>query len=222
MTILLVDDQLLFLESLKIVIENLTADMKVIGLAGNGSEALVKVDELKPDIILMDVRMPVMDGVAATKLIKEKYPGIHIIMLTTFEDDEYVKEALHNGAEGYMLKNIPPEMLLSSIRAVNSGAILISPDIAGNLIKNVYTSNEKASRDLKRNIPYWYDLLNSREKRILKSMMSGKTNIEIASEIHVGSQTIRNYISLIYSKLDVGNRAEAIRKAGEMETFFYN
>jgi len=222
MNLLLVDDQLLFLESLKIVIENLASDMKVLGIAGNGLEAVQKAEETEPDVILMDVRMPVMDGVAATKKIKEKYPSIHIIMLTTFEDDEYVKEALHNGAAGYMLKNIPPEMLISSIRAVSNGAVLISPDIAGQLIENIYDSNKKASRELNREIPDWYNQLNSKEKNILKLLLTGNTNKEIASAINVGSQTIRNYISTIYSKLDVRNRAEAIRKAGELESFFYN
>lgn len=222
MNILLVDDQLLFLESLKIVIENLGADMKVVGIAGNGLEAIEQVDSKDVDMVLMDVRMPIMDGVAATKIIKEKHPLIHILMLTTFEDDEYVKDALHNGAAGYMLKNIPPEMLISSIRAVASGAVLISPSVAGHLIDSMYNSNKKAASDLKRDIPDWYNLLNSREKNIIKYLIQGKTNSEIAETIFVGSQTIRNYISVIYSKLDVGNRADAIRKAQEMDSFFFD
>ncbi|MGL1891544.1 MAG: response regulator transcription factor [Spirochaetaceae bacterium] len=222
MNILLVDDQLLFLESLKIVIENLGSDMKIVGMAGNGKEACEKVDLLDIDIILMDVRMPIMDGVSATKIIKQKHPLIHIIMLTTFEDDEYVKDALHNGAAGYMLKNIPPEMLISSIRAVQNGAVSISPSIAGHLIDNMYSNNKKAATDLKRDIPDWYNLLNSREKNIIKLLINGKTNSEIAESIFVGSQTIRNYISVIYSKLDVGNRADAIRKANNLDSFFYD
>lgn len=222
MNILLVDDQLLFLESLKIVIENMDTGMKVVGVAGNGKEATQMVESLDIDLILMDVRMPVMDGVAATKIIKVKHPSIHIIMLTTFEDDEYVKDALHNGAAGYMLKNIPPEMLISSIRAVESGAVLISPSVAGHLIDSMYDSNKKASSDLKRDIPDWYNLLNSREKNIIKYLIQGKTNSEIAETIYVGSQTIRNYISVIYSKLNVGNRTDAIRKAHSLDHFFYD
>ena len=221
MKLLLVDDQLLFLESLKIVIENLAPDMEVAGLAVNGSEAVKKVKEIQPDVILMDVRMPKMDGVAATKIIKKHFPHIHIIMLTTFENDEYVKEALHNGAEGYMLKNIPPEMLISSIRAVLTGVVLISPDIAGNLIDNIYSSTKDASKELNREIPDWYIMLNGREKQILKLIWEGKTNTEIADTIHVGSQTIRNYISIIYSKLNVSNRSEARRKADNLESFFF-
>lgn len=222
MNLLLVDDQLLFLESLKIVIENLDKSMRVVGIASNGKEAVEKVATLDIDIILMDVRMPVMDGVAATRIIKEKYPSIHIIMLTTFEDDEYVKDALHNGAAGYMLKNIPPEMLISSIRAVNNGAVLISPSVAGHLIDSMYDNNKKAASDLHREIPDWYNLLNSREKNIIKLLIQGKTNSEIAEAIFVGSQTIRNYISVIYSKLDVSRRADAIRKAKGLASFFYD
>ncbi|MBN2618136.1 MAG: response regulator transcription factor [Spirochaetales bacterium] len=217
MKILLVDDQLLFLESLKIVIENLASDMKVISLAGNGKEAIAKVEEEKPDLILMDVRMPVMDGVAATKIIKKIYPKVHIIMLTTFEDDEYVKEALLNGAAGYMLKNIPPEMLISSIRAVASGAILISPSVAGTLLENVSHRKPLGDKVAKEDIPHWYKELNHKEKEILKLLVDGKTNSEIADTIYVGPQTVRNYISVIYSKLDVKNRAEAIRKALEFD-----
>ena len=222
MNILLVDDQLLFLESLKIVIENMDSNMKVVGLAGNGKEAIQIVEKTNIDLILMDVRMPIMDGVTATKMIKNKFPSIHIIMLTTFEDDEYVKDALHNGAAGYMLKNIPPEMLISSIRAVENGAVLISPSVAGNLIDSMYHNNKKAASDLKREIPNWYNLLNSREKNIIKFLIEGKTNSEIADLIFVGSQTIRNYISTIYSKLNVGNRADAIRKAQTIDTFFFD
>jgi len=222
MNILLVDDQLLFLESLKIVLENLDKTFKVVGLAGNGEEAVKLVQELSVDLILMDVRMPVMDGVAATKIIKEKFPKINIIMLTTFEDDEYVKDALHNGADGYMLKNIPPEMLVSSIQAVKDGAVLISPSVAGHLIDSMYVNNKKAASNLKRDIPDWYNLLNSREKNIIKLLIKGRSNSEIAEEIFVGSQTIRNYISVIYSKLDVGNRTEAIRKAQQIDSFFYD
>lgn len=215
MKLLLVDDQTLFLESLKIVIENIAEDMKVIATANNGEVAIQKVEEFNPDVILMDVRMPVMDGVQATKAIKTKYPNIDIIMLTTFDDDEYVKDALKNGAAGYMLKNIEPQMLISSIRAVVSGAVLISPTIAGNLIDHVKESEtEKEKEEIP--IPYWFNELNEREKVILKHIVDGKTNTEIADIIFVGPQTIRNYISSLYSKLEVNNRAHAIRKASEL------
>lgn len=219
MKLLLVDDQLLFLESLKIVIQNMAPDMEVIGTVENGKKAIDYIEKEVPDVILMDVRMPVLDGVAATKLIKSKYPGIHIIMLTTFDDDDYVKEALQNGAAGYMLKNIPPEMLISSIRAVSSGAVLISPSIAGNLIDNISPTN-KVENNNNVTIPEWIKNLNEKEKSIIKLLVQGKTNSEIASEIYVGDQTVRNYISAIYSKLEVGNRAEAIRKAKGLESFF--
>lgn len=221
MKLLLVDDQLLFLESLKMVIENLSDDMSVVGLAQNGKEAIEAVERLSPEIILMDVRMPEMDGVTATRIIKEKHKDIRIIMLTTFEHDDYVNEALHNGAEGYMLKNIPPEMLIASIRAVFNGAVLISPDVAGQLIETLYRDSRTASDRLNRDLPDWYYHLNSREKSILKLMIDGKTNKEIAAEIHIGFQTIRNYISRIYTKLEVSNRTEALRKVRTIDKFLF-
>lgn len=216
MKLLLVDDQLLFLESLKIVIENMAQDMEVVGMAANGKEAIEYIENNPVDVILMDVRMPVMDGVEATKIIKERFNSIHIVMLTTFDDDDYVKDALKNGAAGYMLKNIPPDMLISSIRAVTSGAVLISPSIAGNLIDSIDGSPK--DRDLPP--PAWFDELNNKEKSIIKLLVQGKTNSEIAEDIFVGPQTVRNYISAIYSKLDVSNRAEAIRKAKDIEGYF--
>src|SRR5579862_3696572 len=105
--ILIVDDQVLFAESLKAVLEAAGEDYKVCGLAENGREAVDAVDELKPDLVLMDVRMPVLDGVAATRMLKAKHPSLRILMLTTFEDDEYVREALRYGVSGYLLKSIP-------------------------------------------------------------------------------------------------------------------
>lgn len=218
MKLLLVDDQLLFLESLKIVIENMAPDMEVIGIAENGSVALDIIKENRPDVVLMDVRMPVMDGVAAAKKIKELYPVINILMLTTFNDDDYVKDALKNGAAGYMLKNIAPDMLISSIRAVSTGAILISPSIAGSLIDNKNDVDTNDKRQLNK-VPLWFENLNPREKSIIKLLIEGKSNTEIASEIFIGPQTIRNYISSIYSKLNVSNRSEAIRKAKGIEVF---
>lgn len=218
MKLLLVDDQLLFLESLKIVIENMAPDMEVIGIAENGSVALDIIKENRPDVVLMDVRMPVMDGVAAAKKIKELYPVINILMLTTFNDDDYVKDALKNGAAGYMLKNIAPDMLISSIRAVSTGAILISPSIAGSLIDKKNEEDVNRKQDVTK-VPLWFENLNPREKSIIKLLIEGKSNTEIASEIFIGPQTIRNYISSIYSKLNVSNRSEAIRKAKGIEVF---
>ena len=133
--VLLADDQVLFVESLRTVLETRAEDFEVVGVAFNGREALQLVMEKHPDIILMDVRMPEMDGVEATKIIHETYPDIHVLMLTTFDDDEYVVEALNHGAAGYMLKDIPPADLIVSLRAVCKGSIIISPQVANKLLR---------------------------------------------------------------------------------------
>ena len=219
--LMLVDDQRLFLESLKIVLENQNEDIKVVGIAENGDDALKNYEGMDPQIILMDVRMPVMDGVAAVRAIKKRSPHVKIIMLTTFEDDDYVKEAMTAGAEGYMLKNIDPPMLVSSIKAVAAGSILISPKVAGSLINHVYENEEDAFRSSNREKPLWYGELSPREKQILRYMLRELTNGEIADMIHVGDQTIRNYISTIYSKLDVPNRKEALEKIRTLPEYFY-
>ena len=132
--LLLVDDQKLFVESLRTVLRTRAKDMAVIGVAGDGSEALAMVDLEQPDVILMDVRMSGMNGVEATRRIKEKYPAIRVLMLTTFDDDDYVVEALKVGAVRYLLKDMPPAELITAIRAVYEGGILISPKVAAKLV----------------------------------------------------------------------------------------
>ncbi len=219
--LMLVDDQRLFLESLRIVLENQNEDIKVVGIAENGDDALKNYEAMDPQIILMDVRMPVMDGVAAVRAIKKRSPHVKIIMLTTFEDDDYVKEAMTAGAEGYMLKNIDPPMLVSSIKAVAAGSILISPKVAGSLINHVYDNEKDAFRSSRREMPLWYGELSPREKQILRYMLSELTNGEIADKIHVGDQTIRNYISTIYSKLEVTSRREALERVRTLPEYFY-
>ncbi|MCA1949151.1 MAG: response regulator transcription factor [Treponema sp.] len=215
--ILLADDQYLFLESLKLVLESLADDLKVVGTVGNGEEALVFLEQEQVDVALLDVRMPIMDGVQAAGEIHKRWPSVSIIMLTTFEDDEYVSEALKRGAQGYLLKNIAPHMLVSAIRAVRDGSILIAPDLAGHLAQALASVNNtggpnafgnKMSGSLR--LPDWYYSLTPRDKTIIGFILRGMTNKEIAAAAHLGEQTVRNYISAIYDKLQVSDRREAI------------
>ena len=143
--VLLVDDQVLFVESLKKVIQADAWDITVAGIAHNGREAVDFVKHNTVDVILMDVRMPVMDGVEATAAILKKNPDTKIMMLTTFDDDKYVQEALYYGAIGYLLKDIPPEELLRSIRSIKDGNVLFSPKVASKLVKHMdgHLSGEK-------------------------------------------------------------------------------
>ncbi len=206
--VLLADDQALFVESLRTVIERSTEDMEVTGVARNGEEAVRLVAETRPDLVVMDVRMPVMDGVEATKRILASFPDARIMMLTTFEDDEYVKEALEHGAVGYLLKDIPPPELIAAIRAVAGGAFLIAPSVAKSLIKRAYYKPV-----LPEDGPDWLREMSRREREILGYMVEGFSNKEIASATSIAEQTVRNHISAIYDKMGVSDRSQAVRMA---------
>ena len=208
--ILLVDDQILFIESLKTVLETLTDDIKIINIAHNGLEAIKLVKKHVPDIILLDVRMPRMDGVETVKVLHKKYPGIKIMMLTTFDDDAYVHKALGYGAAGYLLKDVPPEDLINSIRALNHGTIQMSPQI---MVKLMKTSGESSTLiDTKHASKEIYKL-SKREQEILFLLAENLTNTEISDKIYIAEQTVKNHISSIYSKLGIHDRAAAIRLA---------
>jgi DNA-binding NarL/FixJ family response regulator len=207
--VLLADDQELFVESLRTVIERSAEDIEVVGVARNGAEAVEAMKGPGADLVVMDVRMPVMDGVEAARLILERDPSARIMMLTTFEDDEYVKEALEHGAVGYLLKDIPPAELLASIRAVASGAFLMAPSVAKNLLKRAYLKAEGEDAPL----PEWYEELSRREREILDLLAGGCSNKEIASALFIAEQTVRNHISAIYDKMGAEDRSQAIRMA---------
>ncbi|WP_304245023.1 response regulator transcription factor, partial [Gracilinema caldarium] len=176
-TILLADDQYLFLESLKLVLESLAEDLRVVGTVSNGEEALAFLERQQVDVVLLDVRMPIMDGVQAAGEIRKRWPEISVIMLTTFEDDEYVAEALQRGAQGYLLKNIAPHMLVSAIRAVRDGSILIAPDIAGHLAMVLAGSRSTDSSGSHQaaapKLPDWYYNLTPRDKTIITYILKG-------------------------------------------------
>lgn len=222
LNIMIADDQYLFLESLKAVIENLDSQMKVVSTVLNGKEAIEKLKIIPVDCILLDVRMPIMDGVTASKIIHEKWPDITIIILTTFEDEEYVTDAIENGASGYLLKNISPQMLISGIRMVCNGSMLLAPDIAASLIQLLHKNKTAGELISGQKIPDWYYDLTAKERLIIKHILLNKTNSEIAKDIHVGPQTIRNYISSLYNKLDVSNRHLLIEKAAKLSSSLFS
>ena len=212
--VLLVDDQALFVESLKTVIEHSADDIEIVGIARNGAQAVEAMAAAPADLVVMDVRMPVMDGVEATKRIREAHPEARIMMLTTFEDDEYVQEALEHGAAGYILKDIPPAELIASIRVVAGGAFLIAPSVAKSLIHRAYLKPEFSPTPE----PEWLRQLSRREREILGRLVEGRSNKEIAAELCIAEQTVRNHISVIYDKIGVDDRAQAVRLAREAST----
>jgi DNA-binding NarL/FixJ family response regulator len=214
--LMLVDDQKLLVKSLKRVIESLTEDMEVIATASNGHEALDLLQTVHPDILLLDVRMPGMDGVETARLVSERYPEIQIVMLTTFDDDDYIKEALEYGAVGYILKDIEPVELVSCIRAIDSGSVLISQSIASKLFNQIqhFEKVKEKSPSLEEDfIPPWLKSLSPRERDVLKLIAKGLTNHQIADQLFIAEQTVRNHVSIIYSKLGVHNRISTMQMA---------
>ncbi len=220
--VLLVDDQVLFVESLRTVLETRATDFEVVGVALSGREAIRLVVEKQPDIILMDVRMPDMDGVEATKIIREAYPDIHVLMLTTFDDDVYVVEALNHGAAGYLLKDIPPEELIVSLRAVCSGSIIISPQVANKVLRtregDASAEEGAETRPMPSGENSFLRFLSRREIEILRLIGEGADNVLIARKLSIAEQTVKNHVSVIYSKLHVHNRMQAMKLVNSLKS----
>lgn len=218
MKILIADDQLLFAENLKIVIEALTDDLKVIGIASDGFQAVEMAKELNPDMILMDMRMPKLDGVEATKEIIQQKPQQKIIIITSFQEEKYAPKALHYGAIGYLLKDLPPQNLINAIRSANEGIVMLSNTTASQLFGRSEAVDEDEETLL------WYKSvyinLNSREKEILQLMIKGYSNKKIADELYLSEATVRNYISSIYACFNNSNRFEVIQHGRKILAYF--
>lgn len=202
--VVLVEDQLLILNSLKIIL-NATEDIEVVGTAMNGEEALSVLEQVQPDVVLMDVHMPIMDGLEATRLAKAKWTSLKIIMLTTLQTRDSVVGALEAGAEGYILKAIDPLDLAAAIRLVSRGETMISQEVAKLLFTGPKGGHLQPANER--------EALTEREMEILKCLSNGLTNSMIAEKLFLSEGTVRNYISSIYSKLNVHSRIEAINKA---------
>ncbi len=207
--VLLVDDQVLFVESLKTVLMTRAKDIQIVGIANNGQEAIEMVGNLIPDIVLMDIRMPGINGVESTKKITEQFPYAKILVLTTFDDDEYVIDALKCGAFGYLMKDVPVEELIAAIHAVYEGGVMISPVVASKLINMAHKNGKNSNQSDNQNKYRLTNELTEREKDVLKLMAQGLENKEIAEKLFFAEQTIKNYVSNIYSKLEVHDRVQA-------------
>lgn len=210
--VLIADDQQLFADGLKVVIESRAPQFKVIGIAGSGKQAVSMAAELRPDVVLMDVRMPEMDGVAATRIIHDKYPDIKILILTTFDDDEYVEFSLQNGAIGYLLKNRPAEELIDSIKALAKGIIQIDPAVSRKILN---AGRNRDSEDFNQRLSW----LTKREREILSLLVQAKRIVSIADDLSIAEQTVRNHISNIYFKLNIHDRMEIINYVNQIKYF---
>jgi DNA-binding NarL/FixJ family response regulator len=193
-------------------LENYTDDFQVVGIAKTGNSAIQMALESEVDVILMDVHLPDINGVVATSRILEKKPLVKVVMLSTYDEDEYVREALRIGASGYLLKDISPTELIAAIRALHSGLVQISPKIAAKLINTMYDGTSPKIPEVSSRFE-WFDTLTSREKEIFGLIATGFDNQQIADHLQLAEQTVRNNISTIYSKLEVKDRFEIIRLA---------
>lgn len=202
--IVLADDQKLFVESLRSVMESRSEDIEVVGIAYNGKDAVDLVRSRRPDIALLDIRMPVMDGVEATAVIRQKYPATQVVILTTYDDEVYVHEALSKGAVGYLLKETQPSNLIMCLMAVKEGSVMISPAIAMMLAKRLGATVQRTGPDAAAG----REDLTKREKEVLLLLSEGLNNKEIAEKLFIEEQTVRNHVSMIYSKVGVHDRIE--------------
>jgi DNA-binding NarL/FixJ family response regulator len=204
--VLLVDDQPLFRQGLAGLL-SLTTDLEIVGEANHGQEAIDLVAEVQPDVILMDVRMPVCDGVEATRVIHHTYPWIKIMVLTTFDEDEYIWRSLQAGALGYILKNTPSLQVANAIRTLHLGHSQLGPTIASKVFDRLHSMPSLPEVVLEDSD--LLESLSSRELEILQEVKLGHSNREIAEYLHLSEGTVKNYVTTLLSKLGVRDRTQA-------------
>lgn len=187
-------------------------DMEVVGEAGSGAEAVRAVERLRPDIVLMDIRMPGEGGIEATREITARFPATRVVMLTSYADDELVVRAIRAGAAGYVLKQVGNEELLRAIAAAARGEALLDPRVTAHLLSRVRAAERKADDDAFRD-------LSQRELDVLAHLARGKTNAEIGALLNLSEKTVRNYVSTMFEKLGLANRIELATYAVEHHLF---
>ncbi|HZS44132.1 MAG TPA: response regulator transcription factor [Blastocatellia bacterium] len=209
-SILLVDDQPLFREGLRTLL-SIHQDFEIVGEAGNGEEALKMVRAHQPGVVLMDLQMPVMDGVAATRRLRAEHPDCRVIVLTTFDDDELVFDGLRAGAVGYLLKDAPSEKLGEAIRVAARGETFLQPSVAAKVVAEFarITNRGKPTHHLT-------EPLSEREMEVMALIANGSSNREIANKLFLAEGTVKNHVTNILGKLGVRDRTQAAIKAREI------
>ena len=206
--VIIADDQKLVREGIKMIL-GLYEEINILGEAENGQQLIALLENLQPDVILMDVRMPIMDGVQATKIIKEKHKNIKIIILTTFNEDEYIFKAIKHGADGYLLNDAGSEYIIKAIKSVYNGAMLLDPDVTAKVIKAFNSiTNDNLSSNESDNLNHKLDLLTPRESDVAKLIAHGKSNRDICNILFLTEGTIKNYVTRILGKLSLNSRTE--------------
>jgi DNA-binding NarL/FixJ family response regulator len=205
--VLIVDDQTVVREGLAAILET-DPEIKIVGLAGNGQEALALVPEVHPDVILMDLKMPVMNGVQTTQRLRQAYPDIYVLVLTTYIADEWVFDALRAGAAGYLMKDTRRNELLAAVKGTAEGRAYLDPAIAGRVMQKAVAGpppGESAASQP--------EAFTERELQILELLSEGYNNPDIAARLHLARGTVRNYVSVILQKLGVSDRTQAAVEA---------
>ena len=217
--VLLVDDQTLIRQGIRLLLE-IEPDIQVVGQAADGRLALEQVEALHPDVVLMDVRMPEMDGVAATRLLSTSHPEVKVIILTTFEDDETVFEGLKAGARGYLLKDISSEEMAQAVRKVAAGEALIQSRLTRKVLaefsRMASATDRQASPKTAAVVEALPVPLTERELQVLQALAHGLSNREIADQLVITEGTVKNHVSSLIDKLGVRDRTQAVLKAQEL------
>jgi DNA-binding NarL/FixJ family response regulator len=208
---LLVDDQSLFREGLRTLL-SVQPDFEIVAEAGNGEQALQMVETYRPDVVLMDLHMPVLDGVTATKRLHAAQLDCQVIVLTTFDDDEHIFEALRAGAVGYLLKDVASETLFTAVRAAARGESILQPSVAAKVIAQFTHMTGPSVQPAQPLI----EPLSERELEVLSIIAEGKSNREIASELYITEGTVKNHVTNILGKLGVRDRTQAALKARDL------
>lgn len=202
--ILIADDQAIARQGLQVILSS-EDDLEVVGQAKDGQEAVKLVEQLTPDLVVMDLKMPNLNGVQATKAIKEKFPNVAILVLTTYDLDDWVANAIRNGANGYLLKDTPPQELVTAIRGTVLGKNYIDPNVAGKMFQQMQQNQNVVSKGGLELL----EPLTERELDVLKLLAKGLSNQEIAESLKLSEGTVRNYLSTLFSKLGVSDRTKA-------------
>ena len=201
--VLICDDQTVVREGLAAILST-DDEIEVVGLARNGEEALALAAEERPDVVLMDLNMPVMNGVQATQRLRRRLPNLRVLILTTYADDAWVIDAIRAGAAGYLLKDTRRDDLVAAIKGTAEGKSFLDPAVAGKLMRQM--AEEPAARSI---ATAQVEALTERELEVLRLLAQGYSNPEIAQRVHLAAGTVRNYVSMILQKLGVGDRTQA-------------
>jgi DNA-binding NarL/FixJ family response regulator len=207
--LLICDDQMIVCEGLRVIFDS-DPEIDVVGIVNDGAQAIDAIPGLQPNLVLMDLKMPIMNGVQATRIIREQFPDTHVLVLTTYDADEWVFDAIRSGAEGYLLKDTPRENLIRAVKDTVAGKTHIDPSVAGKVLSAVQQSKKITDTTL-------VDQLSERERDVLRLLAKGLSNTDIAQQLFLSEGTIRNYVSEILAKLNVSDRTQAALMAARYD-----